>query len=120
MERQIHVESLPLSLVTLTTNIKPQEIFKLNSLNHIIIKVELYRVIQSSDWPYAVLQLPKLWSLMFEVWWWPPAQECPEKTNAESMPSCCSCTLVVGEKPPLASYRGCSHAEGKLQRRRAQ
>jgi hypothetical protein len=40
---QIHVESLTLFSVTLTRNVKSQEIFKLNSLNHIIIKVELYR-----------------------------------------------------------------------------
>jgi hypothetical protein len=48
-------------------------------LNHIIIKG---RVIQSSKWPYAVLQLPKLWPClgqlqatpsMFVVQWWPPA-----------------------------------------------
>jgi hypothetical protein len=36
-----HVEPLPLFLVTLNSNnIKSQVIFKLNSLNHIIIKVE--------------------------------------------------------------------------------
>jgi hypothetical protein len=38
-----HVELLPLFLTTLTRTIKSKEIFKLNSLNHIIIKVELYR-----------------------------------------------------------------------------
>jgi hypothetical protein len=37
------VRTLLLFLVTLTRNAKSQEIFKLNSLNHIIIKVELYR-----------------------------------------------------------------------------
>jgi hypothetical protein len=76
---QTHVETLTLFLVTLTRNIKSQKIYKLNSLNHIIIKG---RVIQSSNWPYAVLQLPKLWpclgqlqatSLMLVVRWWPPA-----------------------------------------------
>jgi hypothetical protein len=35
-----HVETLLLFLVTLTRNVKSQEIFKLNSLNHIIIEVE--------------------------------------------------------------------------------
>jgi hypothetical protein len=44
---QNHMETPSLFLVTLTRNIKSQEIFKLNSLNNIII--------QSSDWPYAVL-----------------------------------------------------------------
>jgi hypothetical protein len=39
---QTHVEPLPLFLVALTRNIKSQQTFKLNSLNHIIIKVEIY------------------------------------------------------------------------------
>jgi hypothetical protein len=41
--RQTYVETLPLFMVTLTGNVKSQEIFKLNSLNHIIIKVISYR-----------------------------------------------------------------------------
>jgi hypothetical protein len=40
---QTHVESLPLFLVSLTRKLKSQEIFKLNILNHIIIKMEPYR-----------------------------------------------------------------------------
>jgi hypothetical protein len=40
---QIYVENLPLFHVTLTRNVKSREIFKLNSLNHISIKVESYR-----------------------------------------------------------------------------
>jgi hypothetical protein len=38
---QTHVEPLLLFLVALTRNIKSQQTFKLNSINHIIIKVEL-------------------------------------------------------------------------------
>jgi hypothetical protein len=38
-----HVETLPLFLDALTKNMKSQEIFKLNSLNHITIKAEFYR-----------------------------------------------------------------------------
>jgi hypothetical protein len=38
----------------------------------------------------------------------------------ETTLSCCNCTLVKGEKRDPASYRGCSHAKGELQRRRAQ
>jgi hypothetical protein len=37
---QTYVKNLPLFLVTLTRNLKSQGIFKLNTLNHIIIKVE--------------------------------------------------------------------------------
>jgi hypothetical protein len=40
---QADVETLPLFLVTLTRNLKSQEIFKLNSLKHIIVKVEPFR-----------------------------------------------------------------------------
>jgi hypothetical protein len=47
-------------------------------------------------------------------------RECPEKTNTESTSSCCNCTLVEGKKPHPASYQGCGHAKGELQRRRAQ
>jgi hypothetical protein len=47
-------------------------------------------------------------------------RECSEKTNTESTPSCCNCTLTEGEKPQRASYRGYDHAKGELQRRRAQ
>jgi hypothetical protein len=36
------VERLSLFLLTLTGNVKSQETLKLNRLNHIIIKVELY------------------------------------------------------------------------------
>jgi hypothetical protein len=37
---QAHVQTLPLFVVTLRRNVKSQEIFKLNILDHIIIKVE--------------------------------------------------------------------------------
>jgi hypothetical protein len=40
---QTYAETLPLFLVILIRKAKSQEIFKLNSLNHIIIKVESYR-----------------------------------------------------------------------------
>jgi hypothetical protein len=45
-------------------------------------------------------------------------RECPENTNTESTPGCWNRTLAEGEKPHSASLRGCSHAKGKLQRRR--
>jgi hypothetical protein len=40
---QTHVEPLPLFLVTLTKNIKSQEIFKLNSLDHIVMRILIAR-----------------------------------------------------------------------------
>jgi hypothetical protein len=42
-KRQTHVETLHLFLVTLTRDFKSQEIFKLNSQNHIIMPVKPYR-----------------------------------------------------------------------------
>jgi hypothetical protein len=51
------VELITLFLVTLTRNIKSQEIFRLNTLNHIIIKVDLY----TAQTGLTVLQLVKLW-----------------------------------------------------------
>jgi hypothetical protein len=45
-------------------------------------------------------------------------RKCPEKTPCTwSTPSCCNCTLVEGEKPRPASYWGCSHPKGELQRK---
>jgi hypothetical protein len=78
------------------------------------------RNVQSSDWPYVVLQLPKLWPCldqlqatpqMFVVRWWTPAYRMPEETNEEPTLSCCNCILVEGEKPNPAEYRGCNHAK---------
>jgi hypothetical protein len=40
-----------------------------------------------------------------------------KRHNTESTQSCGNCTLVEGGKSHPASYRGCSHAKGELQRR---
>jgi hypothetical protein len=76
-----------------------------------------------------MLQLPKRWPCLSQLQQ-PPGclwcggghlnRECPEKTNTESAPRCCNCTLMEGQNPHPASYRGCSHANGELQRSRAQ
>jgi hypothetical protein len=50
---QTYVVCCPLFLVTLTRNTTSQEIFKLKSLNHINIKVELYRA-QSDTFIYSL------------------------------------------------------------------
>jgi hypothetical protein len=123
---QTHVETLPLYLVTLTRNLKSQEIFKLNSLHHIIIKVGPYRAQTGLTQGYNCQNFGHVWANCRQ----PPRclwcggghlhRECPEKRNAESTPRYCKCTLVEGEKPHPASYRGCSHAKGELQWRRAQ
>jgi hypothetical protein len=75
---QACAETLPQFLVTLTRNLKPQEIFKLS------------RVMQSSNWPY----LAQLQTAPSCLWC---GGECRDKTNTESRPSCSSCTLVRRE-----------------------
>jgi hypothetical protein len=120
------VETLPLFLATLTRNIKFQEIFKRNSLNHIIIKVELYRAQTGLTQCYNYQNFGHVWTNCKEPprsWWCGGGQlhrECPEKTNIEPTLSCCRCTLVEGKKPHPMSYRGCSHVKKELQKRRTQ
>jgi hypothetical protein len=58
------MEPLPLLFVTLTRNIKSQEIIKLNSFNHIMNRVDLYR---------AQTGLTASNHLDILVWWWPAA-----------------------------------------------
>jgi hypothetical protein len=123
---QTHVETLPPFLVTLTRNIKSREIFKLNSLNHIIIKVESYRTHTGLMQCYNCQNFGHVWANCKQ----PPRclwcsgghlhRECPEKMNTESKLICCNCTVVDRGKPHPASYWGCSHTKGELQRRRAQ
>jgi hypothetical protein len=99
---------------------------KLNSLKHIIIKRELYRAQNGLTQCYNCLNFGHVWINCKE----PPRclwcvgghllRECPEKTNTESKPSYCNCTIVEGDTPHPPSDRGCSHAKGELQKRRAQ
>jgi hypothetical protein len=58
---QTHVEPLPLFLVTLTKNIKSQEIFKLNSLKH-IIKVEFNKAQTSLTQCYNCQNFGHVWA----------------------------------------------------------
>jgi hypothetical protein len=112
------VETLPLFLVTLTKNIKSQAIIKLNSLNHIIIKIKLHRAEIGLTQSYNCQNVGHVWANYKQ----PPRclccggshlhRKCPEKTITESKPSCCSCALLEGNKPHPASYRGCSDAKG--------
>jgi hypothetical protein len=104
-----HVEPLPVFLVTLTRNMKSQEIFKLNSVNRIIIKVELNRAETGLTECYNCQNFGYIWANSKE----PPLclwcggghlhMEYPEKTNTESTSKCCNCTLVEREKPHPAS-----------------
>jgi hypothetical protein len=121
---QTHVETFPLLLVTLTRNVKSQEMLKLNSLNHIIIKVESYRGETGLTQCYSCQNFVHVWVNCKQprrcLWCGGGHlhRECPEKTNTGCTLSCCNCSLVEGQKPHPASYQGCSHMKGELQRRR--
>jgi hypothetical protein len=39
-----------------------------------------------------------------------PHEECPEKGNAASIPTCCNCKLVDGEEHHPSNYSGYRHA----------
>jgi hypothetical protein len=113
---QAYVETLLLFIVKFQGTLKSQVIFKLNNLNHIVIKVEPYRVQTGLTQCYNCLNFVHVWANCkqpLDVCGGHLPRECPEKTNAESTPSCCSCTPVEGEKPHPAPYRGCSHAKGE-------
>jgi hypothetical protein len=124
-DEKTHVDPLPLFFYTLTRNIKPQETFQLNSPNYIIIKVESCRAQTGLTQCYNCQNFGHVWATCKQPPWCLLCggghlhRECPEKTNTEPMPSCCNCTLVEGQKPHPASYHGCSHVKGELQRRRA-
>jgi hypothetical protein len=99
---QTHVEPLPLFLVTLTSNIKSQERFKLNSDNQMIIKAELYRAQNGLTQCYNCQNFSHVWANCrqpLQCLWRGGGhlhRECPEKTNTESMASCFNYTLVEG------------------------
>jgi hypothetical protein len=76
---QTYVETLPVFLVTLTRNVKSQEMFKLNGLHQIINKVESSRA-QTGLTQCATIAKTLAMSgptesnpLDVVVWWWPPA-----------------------------------------------
>jgi hypothetical protein len=114
---QAYVDTFPLFLITLTRNVKSHDIFKLNILNHIIVQVEPYRAHTGLTQCYNCENFGHVWANCKQP---PPClrygcchlhRECPEKTNTESTPRCCNCSLVEREKPHPVSFRICSHAK---------
>jgi hypothetical protein len=99
--------------------------YSAESLNLIIIKVESYRAQTGLTQRYNCQNVGHVWTNCKQrprcLWCGGGHmhRECPEKTNTESTLRCCNCTLIERENPHTASYRGCSHAKGELQRRRA-
>jgi hypothetical protein len=111
-------------IVNLPRSEEPKEMFKLNNLSNIIMKVEACRAQTGLTQCYNCQKFGHVWANCKQ----PPRclwrggghlkKECPEKTNENSTPNCCNCTLTDGEKPHLSIYRGCSHAKDEMQRRK--
>jgi hypothetical protein len=83
---QTHVETFPLFLVTLTRNVTSKEIFKLNSLNQTIVKVEFYRAQTGLMRCYNCPNFGHVWANCKQppryLWWGGGHlhRECPEYT----------------------------------------
>jgi hypothetical protein len=118
--------NLPLYLITLPRTAKSQEIFKLQYLCHISIRVEAYRAQSGLTQCHNCQQFGHVWANCRQ----PPRcmwcggghlhKDCPEKENTTSTPVCCNCQLVEGEKPHPANYRDGRHAKEELQRKKLQ
>jgi hypothetical protein len=121
-----HAVNLPLFLVTHNRSPKSQEIFKLSSLCHIMIRVEAYRAQNGLTHCFNCQQFGHVWANCRQ----PPRclwcggghlhKECPEAEKEDSTPNCCNCNLQEGERPHPSSYRGCRHAKEESLRRRNQ
>jgi phage terminase large subunit-like protein len=116
----------PLFVITLPKAAKSQEIFRLPSLCHIAIRVEVYgaqngltqcRNCQQFDYVWANYKQPPhcLWFGGGHL-----HKECPEKGNTSSTPTCCNCRLAEGQTPHPANYRGCRHAKEEMQKDKSQ
>jgi hypothetical protein len=118
--------NLPLFLVTLPRTENSKNIFKLNNLCNIIIKVEAYRTQNGLTQCYNCQQFGHVWANCKQ----PPRclwcgrghlhKDCPEKDIQNSSPSCCNCKLKNGERQHPSTYRGCSHAKEEMLRRNPQ
>jgi hypothetical protein len=96
---------------------KSQEIFNPNSPNHIIRVgyTELRLALCSATNCQNFGHVQTNWKQPSRCFWCGGDhlhKDWPEKTNTESMPSCCDCTLGE-EKPHQAPYRDCSHWKGE-------
>jgi hypothetical protein len=119
-------QRLPL-FITLQKTAKSTEIFKLTNLCHIINKVEVYRARNNLTQCFNYQKFGHIAGNCRQ----PPRcmwcdgshihKECPETNNLEThIPHCCNYQLKDGERPHPSNYRGCSHAEEELQRKRMQ
>jgi hypothetical protein len=115
--------NLPLFLITLPRTIKSQEIFRLQNLCHIAIRVEAYIVQNGLTQCHKCQQFGHVWANCKQ----PPRclwyggghlqNECPEKGNTSSTPTCCNCRLAEGERLHPANYRGCIQMKDEMQKK---
>jgi hypothetical protein len=125
-ESRSHPTNLPLFLITLERSEKSKEIFQLNNICHIAVKVEAYRAQSGLTQCYNCQKFGHVWTNCRQ----PPRclwcgdghlhKECPESKQENSTPNCCNCKLQEGERPHPSNYRGCSHAKEESLRRRSQ
>jgi hypothetical protein len=118
--------NLPLFLIMLSRTSKSQEIFKLTALCHIAVRVETYRAQNGLTQCHNCQQFGYVWANCKQ----PPRclwcggshlhKECLERENAASTPACCNCSLLEGENPYPANYRGCRYAKEELQKKNTQ
>jgi hypothetical protein len=124
-DERMQVNHPPLLFITLTRNTKSQEIFRLNNLCHIAIKVEAYRAQNCLTQCYNCQRFGHIWANCKQ----PPRcmwcggghlhKDCPEKeSNENTVPNCCNCSLKEGERPHPSNYRGRIHAKAETLRRR--
>jgi hypothetical protein len=119
--------NLPLFLVTLPrTAGQSQEIFRLSSLCHTAIRVEVYRAQNDLTQCHNCQQFGHVRANYKQ----PPRclwfggghlhKECTEKGNTSSVPTCCNCQLAEGEEPQPANFRDCRHAKEEMQKKVAE
>jgi hypothetical protein len=109
--------NLTLFLITLPRTATSQEIFKLQCLWHISIKVEAYRAQSGLRQCHNCQQFGHVWANCRLP---PRCMWCGAGHLHKDCPVCCNCQLVGGEKPHPANYRGCSHAKEELQKKKLQ
>jgi hypothetical protein len=118
--------NLPPFLIILPRSQKSQEIFRLQSLCHIVIKVEAYRTRNGLTQCHNYQQFGYVWANCkqpLRCLWCQGGhlhKVCPERENAASTSACCNCRLAEGENPHPVNYRGCRHAKEQLQRKKSQ
>jgi hypothetical protein len=118
--------NLPLFLITLPRTAKSQEDFRLPSLCHIAVRVEVYTAQNCLAQCHKCQQFGHVWTNSKQS---PRClrcggghlhNKCNENVNTSSTPTRRNCRLAVGDKIHPANYRGCRHAKEEMQKKKSQ